>query len=100
MVADRAQRHIERHQLGDRGRIPRIGGVIGAQHLAACGIDQDRARRHAGVAGDERAGTRSEPNARPSAGARKELIQGTCRGPFGWSGRGFQRIARAAHGFT
>ena len=30
----RAQRHIGRHQLGDGGRIPGMGGVLRVQHLA------------------------------------------------------------------
>ena len=37
---DRAQRRVGGHQLGDRGRIPRIGGVLGVQHLAGRGLDQ------------------------------------------------------------
>ena len=42
------QRDVERHQLGHRGRIPRIGRVLGAQDFSAVGVDQNqrfRARR-------------------------------------------------------
>ena len=39
-VLDRAQGGVGGHQLGDRGRIPGIGGVLGVQHLAGGGLDQ------------------------------------------------------------
>ncbi len=44
----RAQRHIGGHHLGDRGRIPRIGGVLGVQDLAAVGLDHSSASAKAG----------------------------------------------------
>ena len=39
---DRAQRHIGGHELRDRGRIPRVTGVLGVQHLAAIGLDDQQ----------------------------------------------------------
>ena len=39
---DGAQRHVGRHQLGDGGRIPWVAGVLGVQHLAGVGLDQQQ----------------------------------------------------------
>ena len=51
LVLDRLQRHIDGHQLGGRGRIPRHRGVLGVQHLAGVGFDQQR-RFGPGASGD------------------------------------------------
>ena len=41
-VLDRLERDIGRHQLGQRRGIPGIGGVLGLQHLAGIGLDQQQ----------------------------------------------------------
>ena len=43
ILLDRLQRDVSGHQLGHRGRVPGIGRVLGAQHLAGIGFDQNRA---------------------------------------------------------
>ncbi len=40
-VAQRLERHVERHQLGQAGRMARGVGVVFLQHLAAGGVDDD-----------------------------------------------------------
>jgi len=35
-----------------------------------------------------------EPSTRPSIGARRNLVQYTCRGPFGWSAQRAARVSR------
>jgi len=45
---DGAQRHIGGHDFRDRGRIPRIGGVLGVQHLPAVASIRIKASAPAG----------------------------------------------------
>ena len=98
VIVERAERDVERHQLGHRSRIPRIGRVLGAQDFSAVGVDKISASACAGAA-DTTAPKASapmamEPKARPSTGARRQLVQSTCRGPF------FGRARRAARVFA
>ena len=51
---DRLQRDIGRHDLGDGGRIPGIGGVVGLQHLAGIGFDHQQRFGMRGARRDER----------------------------------------------
>ena len=85
---DRAQRHVGGHELGDRGGIPGLAGILGEQHLAAVGFDHQQrfgrraARRRARVA------AQATP-AHIRVRATKDRVDGiTAPGPVVWRASG------------